>query len=73
MRNLDATDLDRVESMEFLEIVQVCKSFPYVSLTVTIRWHMRGGGGNYLSVHKYSVVLKSVEREYKLTEFNPKS
>lgn len=73
LRNLDATDLDRVELMEIIDIRQESKLFPYVSLTVTIRWHMSGAGSHYISDNEYSVVLKSVKNKYLLAEFNAKS
>jgi hypothetical protein len=73
LRDMDATDLDRVRSMEFIETREESKLFPYVSLTVTIRWHMSGAGDDYISVNEYAVILKSVKNEYLLAEFNPKS
>ena len=73
LRDMDATDMDRVKSMEFIETKQESKFFPYVSLTMTIRWHMRGAGDDYISVNEYSVILKSIKNRYMLAEFNPKS
>lgn len=72
LRDMGATDLDRVKSMEFIEITQESKLFPYVSLTVTIRWHMNGAGEDYISTNEYFVILKSINNGYVLTEFNPK-
>jgi len=73
LRSLKATDLDRVEHMEIIDIRQESKLFPYVSLTVTIRWHMSGAEGRYISENEYFVVLKSVNDKYLLAEFNAKS
>jgi hypothetical protein len=73
LRNLDATDLDKVELMEIIDIRQESRLFPYVSLTVTIRWHMSGAGSRYVSDNDYSVVLKSVKNKYFLADFNAKS
>lgn len=72
LRNMDATELDRVRSMEFLEIKQESKLFPYVSLSVKIRWHMSGLSSDYISDNEYVVVLKSEKNVYKLSGFDPK-
>lgn len=72
LRALDATDVDMVKSMEFIEIEQESKMLHYVSLSMKIRWHMRGSGSDYISSNEYSVILKSTKSGYKLAEFNPK-
>lgn len=72
LRDLPATDLDRVKSMEFIEVRQESKLFPYVSFTVTIRWHMSGAEADYISTNSYSVILKSINNRYLLAEFDPK-
>ncbi len=72
LRALDATDVDMVKSMEFIEIKQESKLLHYVSLSMKIRWHMSGEGSDYISSNEYSVILKSWKGGYKLAEFNPK-
>ena len=71
-RELEATDLDVVKSMEFIGIRQENKLLDYVSLSVMIRWHMRGLDSDYVSDHEYSVILKETKEGYRLSEFNPK-
>ncbi|HML37326.1 MAG TPA: hypothetical protein PKA19_07905 [Bacillota bacterium] len=72
LRDSEATEMDRVRSMEFSEIKQESKQFPYVALSVTIRWHMSGPESDYFSDHEYSVILKSTNNGYKLAGFDPK-
>lgn len=72
LRALDATDVDMVKSMEFIETKQESKLLHYVSLSMKIRWHMSGAGSDYVSSNEYSVILKSLKGGYKLAEFNPK-
>lgn len=72
LRNSEPTDMDKVKSMEINEIKQESKLFPYVSLSVTIRWHMSGAESDYISDYEYSVILKSTNNGYKLAGFDPK-
>lgn len=72
LRNSGPTEMDKVKSMEFNEIKQESKLFPYVSLSVTIRWHMSGPESDYFSDYEYSVILKSTNNGYKLAGFDPK-
>lgn len=72
LRDLDATELDVVKSMEFIETIQEKKMLQYVSLSVTIRWYMSGLESDYVSDYDYSVILKTTRDGYVLSEFNPK-
>lgn len=72
LRNSQDTDMDRVNSMTFLDIKDESKSFHYVCLSVKIRWHMRGASSDYVSDNEYTVILESTKNGYKLSEFNPK-
>ena len=72
LRNADPSQLDIVKSMEFTETEQERKLFGYVSLNITIRWHMSGLSADYISDNEYSVILKSTKGGYKLSEFNPR-
>lgn len=72
LRDIQPTDMDRVRSMEFIDIRQESKMFPYVSLSVKIRWHMSGPNENYISENEYSVILKSTKDGYKLANFDLK-
>lgn len=71
LKELEGTDPDKVTSMEFLDIKQDDKLFLYVSLHTKIRWHMSGGGTDYISDNEYLVILKSTKDGYKLTRFEP--
>lgn len=72
LRAMEATDLDMVRSMYFLELRQESKTMDYVSLYVKIRWHMSGLDSDYICDNEYSVILKETTEGYRLSEFNPK-
>lgn len=72
LRDAQPTEIDKVKLMEFFEIKQESKLFPYVSLSVKIRWHMSGLDADYISDNEYCVVLKSTKDGYKLAGFDPK-
>jgi len=69
LRDMEATDLDLVKSMDFLEVKQEQKLFHYVSLRMKIRWHMSGAGADYVSENEYSVILQTAGNESRLAEF----
>ena len=69
LRNMEATDLDLVRSMDFLEVQEEDKRFHYVSLRIKIRWHMSGAGVEYISDNEYSVILQTTGNECRLAEF----
>ncbi len=71
LRNAEASQIDIVKYMEFIETEQEKKLFEYVSLNTHIRWHMSDLSVDYVSDNKYSVVLKSTKTGYRLSEFNP--
>jgi len=70
LRTADATDFDRVKSMEFLEIAQENKLLGYVSLHAKIRWHLCGAGSDYISDNDYFIILKSIDGVYRLSQFD---
>lgn len=72
LRALDATDLDEVKSMEFIEVSQEDKLLSYVSLNAKIRWHMISAGSGYITENDYFIILKSIDGGYKLSQFNSK-
>ncbi len=72
LRKFDATEIDTVNSMDFIEIRQENKTLDYVSLFVKIRWHMSGLESGYISDNEYSVILKETKGGYRLSEFKPK-
>lgn len=72
LRSLDATELDVVKSMEFIDTNQESKLLQYVSLSIKIRWYMSGLESEYVSDNEYSVILKTTQDGYRLSEFNPK-
>jgi hypothetical protein len=72
LKNYDATQIDIVKSMEFLDVKQESKMFDYISFHTKIRWNMNGLSADYVSENEYSVILKSTTQGYKLSEFNPK-
>ncbi len=69
LREMEATDLDRVRSMDFLSVKEEEKRFNYVSLLIRIRWHMSGEGSDYVSDNEYSVILQTAGNEWRLAEF----
>ncbi len=71
LRKMEDTDLDTVKSMEFLEVAEENKQFQYISLSVKIRWYMRGYDGDYISDNDYTVILDSARDGYKLSKFSP--
>lgn len=73
LKHYDASQLDVVKNMDFLEVEQVSKMFDYISFHIKIRWDMSGLSADYISDNEYSVILKSTKSGYKLSEFNPKS
>ncbi len=72
LRESNSTDLDMVQSMDFIDVNQESKSFHYVTLNMKIRWHMSGIESDYISDNQYLVILNSTSSGYKLSEFNPK-
>ena len=72
LRAAEATDMDIIKHMEIVEQTQNKKMFGYISYDVVIRWYMNGANGDYISEHPYSVVVKSTNEGYKLSEFNGK-
>ena len=72
LRTADATSLDIVNSMEFIEIDNTMKMFDYISFCTEIRWYMSGLDGDYISENDYSVIVKDTNSGYKLSEFNAK-
>jgi len=69
LREMEATDLDLVRSMDFLEVKEEDKRFHYVSLRIKIRWHMSGAGVEYVCDNEYSVILQTTGNECRLAEF----
>lgn len=72
LRNTDPTELDRVQSMEIIESEEQNKTYQYVTLSIRIRWHMRGLESDYICDNQYLVILNEANGGYKLSEFNPK-
>lgn len=71
LRNSDPTQLDIVKSMELRNVTQSMKMFDYISYQLEIRWYMSGLSADYVCDNEYSVVVKSTNSGYKLSEFNP--
>ena len=72
LREADPTELDMVQSMDFIDVNQESKSFHYVTLNMKIRWHMSGLESDYACDNQYLVILNFTNSGYKLSEFNPK-
>lgn len=70
LRNTEATEIDKVKSMEFNKMEQQSKMFNYVSFDTEIQWYLEGYDGDYTCNNCYSVVMKSLDGDYKLSEFN---
>ena len=70
LRNADPSQMDIVKSMEFIDMTQTMKMFDYISYNTVIRWNMSGLSADYISDNKYSVVIKSTNNGYMLSEFN---
>ena len=72
LRNTEATELDQIKRMNFNGITVQSELFHYVSFDVQIVWEMIGASGEYRCDGSYSVVMKSMDGVYKLSEFNAK-
>lgn len=73
MRNLEASDMDKIKSMEIISIKQKMKMFDYTSYDIEIRWIMDGYEEEYVYENEYSIVVKTSNKTVRLSEFNPKS
>jgi len=72
LRNADLTQMDIVNSMEFLSINKTLKMFDFISYNTKIRWYMSGLSADYISDNQYSVVIKSTKEGFKISEFKAK-
>lgn len=72
LRNADPTQMDIVKSMEFLSINKTITMFEFISYDAEIRWHMSGLSADYICDNQYSVVIKSTNEGYRISEFNAK-
>lgn len=71
LRGSQETDFDTVNAMEILDIKQESRHFGYITLSIRIRWHLRGPASDYISDNDYSVVLRQSGTGFLLTRFDP--
>lgn len=69
VKNMVETDLDIVRGTEFSAIEQKVKMYSYLNYDMNIKWTMRGLKGDYTTMGRYSIIIKKVDDQYKLSEF----
>ncbi|MEA4988180.1 MAG: hypothetical protein VB095_08980, partial [Anaerovorax sp.] len=71
LRDADPCQLDLVQKMEMKSIERKMHLFHYQSFEVNLKWYMKGLCEDYISQGDYFIVLKTVDGEAKLSEFDP--
>ncbi len=69
VKKINEGNVDMVRSMKLNGIKENTKMYNYLSYTVNIQWIMRGLNGDYSTMGTYTVVLKQVDYNFKLSEF----
>lgn len=67
----DATDLDKVQRMEFQELRKGTGLAPYSTYQVKLTWYMRGPQGDYSADETYHVVVKTINQVARLSSMEP--
>lgn len=70
LRDWGDTEMDRVNSMRFLDVKQDKNLLEYSTYTVKIMWDMSGLEKDYSMEGTYHIVLKKCEEQYKLSCLN---
>ncbi len=71
LRDADPSQLDMVQKMEMKSIERKMRLFHYQSFEVNLKWYMKGMSEDYISQGDYFIVLKTIDGEAKLSEFEP--
>ncbi|WP_324824036.1 hypothetical protein [Sinanaerobacter sp. ZZT-01] len=71
LRAADPCQLDLVQKMEMKSIERRMRLFHYQSFEVNLKWYMKGLNEDYISQGDYFIVLKTVDGEAKISEFEP--
>ncbi len=69
VKKINEGNIDIVRSMKITGIKENTKMYNYLSYTVNIQWIMRGLTEDYSTMGTYTVVLKQVDYNFKLSEF----